>query len=664
MSRIPEVYNQKLGFYPEKKILPQKPFDTFFHNTLSYVYHRYKNSPVSFQKIAEQVRRFGKIYDSFSSKRLQDEIAALRKIIHHEGLSDELIYRSFALIRENAGRTLDMFHFDSQITGGWILLQGMIAEMETGEGKTLTATLPACTAAFTGIPVHIITVNDYLAERDANQMQALYDAMGLSVGVIKHGLTPEKRRSEYSKDIVYCTNKEIVFDYLKDYLKLPKKPGYIAGQFQPLVEESGAADNLCLRGLGFAIVDEADSVMIDEARTPLIISGRGNDEYQKHIYTEALAFADLLQKNNDFTIDSSTKKIRLTDQGHNHLEDLTQDASGIWKARLRREELIRLALSALHLFQENIDYIITEGAVQIVDQYTGRVMADRSWEGGLHQLIESKEGCELSSQKETLARISYQRFFRRYHLLAGMTGTAIEVRKELWAVYNLQVIRVKTHKPLIRQKDTNQYFTSEDSKLAAVLHTVQKLHARKIPVLIGTTTVAVSEKISALLQRHKLMHTVLNAKQDKKENEIIASAGKEGQIMVATNMAGRGTDIRLGPGVCKIGGLFVLATERHSAQRIDRQLYGRCGRQGDPGKYAAFVSLDDEIIKPYTKLPFLYPFVSYCFKQNSFLSRAACNFMVGRAQRTLEKKYFKMRQQLLLADESLERILAFSGEGE
>jgi preprotein translocase subunit SecA len=532
-----------------------------------------------------------------------------------------------------------------------VMLEGKVAEMETGEGKTLTATLPACAAALAGIPVHIVTVNDFLVLRDAAWMKPLYGFFGLKVGTITEGMTPEARRAAYACDITYCTNKQLVFDYLKDRLMLGQEARPLHLQVEGLHAEYPRTGRLLLRGLCFVIVDEADSVLVDEARTPLIISNVADTAQETQVYLDAIAMARQLVSGVDFSIRPRERDVELTERGQRHAASLAEPYGGVWIGPRRREELIRRALSALHLFQRDKQYLLRGNKVQIIDEYTGRVMADRSWERGLHQMIEAKEGCAITGQQETLARISYQRFFRRYLRIAGMTGTAREVARELWSVYRLPVVTIPTNRPVRRVALPDRLYLTADAKWAAIVETVRRLHSEGRPVLVGTRSVAASEHLSELLAKDGLAPQVLNARQDQEEAKIIASAGERGRITVATNMAGRGTDIRLGPGVAEIGGLHVIATERHEARRIDRQLFGRGGRQGDPGSFEAVVSLEDEIV------------------QGAFGSLAkrlawAGAPLVGLAQRLAERHHAVIRRDLLRVDDHLSDLLAFTGRPE
>jgi preprotein translocase subunit SecA len=596
-------------------------------------------------------------------EQIRGAASELRPLLRRQGFRPDLVARSFALVREAADRTIGERHFDVQITGGWVLLNGMVAEMQTGEGKTLTATLAAATAALAGIPTHVVTVNDYLATRDAEWMGPVHRALGLSVGVIKHGLTPQERRAAYECDITYCTNKELAFDYLRDRITLGRQPRRVQLQLERLYSQAPRLGRLLLRGLHYAIVDEADSVLIDEARTPLIISGSGDDEAEREIYETALSLAKLLEEDRDFSIEGKERAVRFTDAGRERLARLAEPRGGVWTGRLRREDLLTKALVATRCFHRDQHYLVRDGKVQIIDEYTGRVMEDRSWELGLHQMVETKEGCELTSRKDPVARISYQRFFRRYLRLAGMTGTAKEVAGELGSVYGLAVVRIPTNRPLDRRRVGDRIFPSEDEKWRAVVERVLELHDAGRPVLVGTRSVAASEELSARLAEAVLPHSVLNARQGREEAEIVARAGQPGRITVATNMAGRGTDIQLAEEVRERGGLHVILTERHDARRIDRQLFGRCGRQGDPGTYESMVALSDELVVRFGSR-LLGELALASRPRHPAVRRVFDRSALRWAQRRAERLHSRMRRDLLKMDEQLASSLAFSGRPE
>lgn len=583
----------------------------------------------------------------------------LKESLSASGLTDDSTAHCFALIREVAERTLGLRHFNTQLMGGWAMIKGKIAEMQTGEGKTLTATLPACTAALSGIPVHIITVNDYLAQRDSEWMGPIYKKLGLSVGLISEGLTPEQRRSAYECDVTYCTNKQLVFDYLKDRIVMGHNSGHLRYELDDLCNDGKQQGNVLLRGLCFAIVDEADSVLVDEAKTPLIISKQTDNHKESHIYEQALEMAAELEPTEDFKLIDQERAIELTKNGKAKLDSFGDTLGGLWRGKKRRENIVRQALSALNYFIKDTHYLVKDGKVLIIDEYTGRVMPDRSWEQGLHQLIEAKEGCPISSQPETLARISYQRFFRRYLHLAGMTGTAKEITGELWAVYGLGTMVIPSNKPQIRKNMGWRVYVNNDLKNNAILTRIYQMRTEGRPVLVGTRSVAASENLSELLQELDIPHKVLNARQDLNEAEIIAQAGMKGRVTVATNMAGRGTDIHLEEGVVDLGGLHVIATEQHEASRIDRQLFGRSARQGDPGSYEYILSLEDEIVTKFSP-KWIWSLQSHTASPKSHFRKIS----VLISQKIAEYRHAQVRKELLRIDEHLGNMLSYSGQQE
>lgn len=610
-------------------------------------------------RIVRAVNAEGKRFDGLDLAALRAELPKVRGDLRRTDMDEASIARAFALLRRASELILGMRHFDVQLIGGYALLKGAVAEMETGEGKTLTATLPAATAALAGIPVHVVTVNDYLAERDANIMRPLYSFLGLSLGIIKHGLNHEQKQAAYGCEIAYCTNKELAFDYLRDRMLLGRDSGNIKLKFEALQGEASRSARLLLRGLHFAIVDEADSVLIDEARTPLIISGESDGEAEAASIADAAAVAAQLVEGEDYRIIRDQRRVELTGRGKAHLEALTAGMGRMWRILAVREELARMALTAQHLFHRDEHYLVRDGKVQIIDEYTGRVMEDRFWGRDLHQLIEIKEDCEMSSHRVTLARITYQRFFRRYRRLAGMTGTAREVASELWSVFGLPVYAVRTNRPVRRQYAKPVVCPSLDEKWLRVTTIVAKLHERGVPVLVGTRSVAASETASVYLEAAGLPHRVLSAAQDTEEAEIVAAAGELGRITVATNMAGRGTDIKLADGVVERGGLAVVLTERHDSARIDRQLAGRSGRQGDPGLVLTVLSLQDSLLEVLGDGVLLQPLQSLSRTPlfRGFVSRQILRL----AQETAESSHSRMRRDLLKHDRNLGRTLAFSG---
>jgi preprotein translocase subunit SecA len=593
--------------------------------------------------------------DALADDALRSRAAELRVALARAGVRElGLAARCFALVREAASRSVGQRHFDVQLVGGWAMLNGMLAEMETGEGKTITATLAAATAALAGHAVHVVTVNDYLAARDAEWMRPVYEALGLSVGCVRQGMEPNARRAAYRCDVTYCTNKELAFDYLRDRMVLGGKPRLIGAKVDAL-SGNDALQRLLLRGLQFAIVDEADSVLVDEARTPLILSAQARQGQEERLHRDALDLAQQLSEG-DFRIGDQGVEIR--DSGLDKLETLIGPLSGVWRGPRRREQLVRQALTALHVFQRDKHYLLRDGKVVIIDENTGRLMPDRSWEQGMHQLIELKEGCEVTGRRDTLARISYQRFFRRYVHLAGMTGTAREVAGELWAVYRLRVATIRTHKPGRRRRLADRIYGASGLKWRAVVERVAELRRAGRPVLIGTRSVAASETLAAHLDGAGLPYRLLNARQDRDEAEIIARAGDAGCVTVATNMAGRGTDIKLAPGVAEAGGLHVIATELNDSARIDRQLFGRCARQGDPGSGEAILAVDEDLVASF------FPLASAALGGAGRLPRWLGRPVFALAQWRAERAYSRMRRDLLDLDDYLGDILAFSGRGE
>ena len=649
-----------LGHYPQRE--PSQPgwVERAVHGTVGKIRQRALGRRSRLDRFVARVNLAEAEFTALSDGGLQARLAEVRYRLVRQGFGEDATAHAFALVREMARRTLGMRHFDVQVMGGWLMLNGLVAEMDTGEGKTLTATLPACTVAFVGAPVHIVTVNDYLVTRDAELMGPLYRALGLTVGTITEGLDAQSRQHAYRCDITYCTNKQLVFDYLKDRLSLGRPYRRLHFQMGRLHEHPTKPVELLLRGLCFAIVDEADSVLIDEARTPLVISQEMPMLDEQRVYQQALDLANGLVAGQDFSILARSRTVELTDSGKAKITALAAALGGIWSGRHRRLELAEQALSALHLYVCDKHYLIRDGKILIVDEFTGRVMADRSWERGLHQLIEAKEGCAITGGKETLARISYQQFFRRYLRLSGMTGTAHEVAGELWAVYGLNVVAVPTNRQVRRVAGTTRIFPDARQKWDAILARIEQMHALGRPILVGTRSVAASEHLSRLLSGKGIAHQVLNARQDEHEAEIIASAGESGRIVVATNMAGRGTDIKLGPEVKALGGLHVIATEMHESARIDRQLFGRCGRQGDPGSFEMILSLEDELVKVYGS--------GGVGGLLARLGRATATRFAERlmrsAQRAAEKSHSKLRRDMLKMDEQIRTTLAFSGTSE
>ena len=489
---------------------------------------------------------------------------------------DKLLPEAFALVREGAKRVLGLFPYKVQIMGGITLHNGNIAEMRTGEGKTLTATMPVYLNALSGDGVHVVTVNEYLSTRDAKEMGELYNFLGLSVGVNLTGQTPEEKRAAYYADITYSTNSELGFDYLRDNMVVYKS-------------------QMVQRPLNYAVVDETDSILIDEARTPLIVSGQA--EKSTVLYQRADFFVKALKEDEDYTIDLTSKSISLTDEGINKAEQTFRLPNLYDVDNSALVHHIDQALRANYIMIRDIDYVVDEGQVKIVDGFTGRIMEGRRYSDGLHQAIEAKEGVEVENESKTMATITYQNFFRMYRKLSGMTGTAKTEEEEFREIYNMNVISIPTNRPIQRIDAHDVIYPSLKSKFKAVVRDIKERHEKGQPILVGTVAVETSELISQMLHQEGIPHEVLNAKNHFKEAEIVMMAGQRGAVTIATNMAGRGTDIKLGKGVKELGGLCVIGTERHESRRIDNQLRGRSGRQGDPGATQFYLSLEDDLMK-------------------------------------------------------------------
>src|SRR4051794_8988359 len=548
-------------------------------------------------RLREQVERISRLEPEvrkLGSAQFRNEVKELRDLARLNRLKDEALERGMALAREAVWRAIEKRPFDVQVMGALAMYEGNVAEMAPGEGKTITASLTASLWALAGKPVHIITVNDYLVARDAQLMGPIYELMGLRVGHCIHETPPNERVDHYRRDIIYVTSKELVADFLRDQIAL----GALRTSTQTAVgmlANHAPRNALMVPGLFKVLVDEADSLLIDEAVTPLIISNSPDDEANSQLYRAANEIAHQLEKDRDFTIDWTVRNVDLTPRGQARIGELS-DHTGFWQGKRRREELVTQAAVALHCYVRDEQYLITDDQkVQIIDEFTGRIMADRSWRHGLHQAIEVKENVPVTADKENLARLSFQRFFRQYPNMAGMTGTAWESAAELWQIYQRPVIKIPTNKPCIRKQLPTQMFDTMDQKWDAVVERVLELHKTGVPVLIGTRSVLASQEVSRRLSAAHTPHRVLNATQTKTDAGIIAQAGQKGQIPVAANMAGRGTDISLGRGVVELGGLAVVSTEPHGSGRVDRQLFGRAARQGDPGTAQMFACAEDDL---------------------------------------------------------------------
>ncbi|HWE03197.1 MAG TPA: hypothetical protein VG326_12375 [Tepidisphaeraceae bacterium] len=581
-----------------------------------------------------------------NASQFQEKVADMRALARVNRLVGPSLDYAMAVIREAAFRAVGMRPFPVQLMGALAMCEGAIAEMATGEGKTLTAALAASLWGWAGRPVHIITVNDYLVQRDAEEMSPIYEMCGLKAGHVIHETTPQERIDHYRRNVVYATSKELVADFLRDQIAL----GNLRTSTQTalgLMMSGGAPQKLMVPGLFRAIVDEADSLLIDEAVTPLIISNSPQDEPNATFYRAADELAQKLEYNRDFTIDRTVRSVDLTARGQDRLEELCH-GENFWKGKRRREELVTQALTGRYCFVRDEQYLVgDDGKVQIIDEFTGRVMADRSWRHGLHQAIEVKEAVKVTADKENLARLSFQRFFRQYPIMGGMTGTAWEAGSELWQIYQRPVVRIPTNRPCIRKQLPLRMFDTADKKYNAVVDEVAKIHATSAPVLIGTRSVLASEEVSKRLTEKGLPHRVLNASQTKGEAEIVAQAGQHNQITVATNMAGRGTDIKLAKGVADIGGLHVISTEPHGSFRVDRQLFGRAARQGDPGSAQLYASADDDL------------FLRHAAKLRKGWRAIGARRLIDMAQARAEKLARFNRKQVLKSDDWMDQSLPF-----
>lgn len=557
---------------------------------------------------AREIEAEGRTLRSFGEAALNaraEEVAEMAGVGH---AGPELVDAAFAVMYEVVRRELGLSLHHEQLVGALVMAAGCCAELATGEGKTVTAILPAALEAWSGRGVHVVTVNDYLARRDAETTRPAYQRLRLTVGVLQDSTPTDERRAAYQCSITYGADKQFIFDHLRDRLSAPLEPRLAGLLLDGLAGDSKRnsawTERVVQRELNCAIVDEADSVLIDEAVTPAIIgeggekgaAGEAAEGTPETHYHRAARIARDLTTGRDYQVDSRLRVVKLTEEGRSAVARAAGDLPPFWSGPRRREELVTQAVTAKELYVRGDDYIVKEGEVVIVDRSTGRVLPGRQWQLGVHQAVEAKEGLRVSEDRRTSARVSYQQFFQRYRRLAGMSGTAAEVAAELWSSYRLPVVRVPTHRPVIRVRETDRFFRRESEKFEAVAERVVEVNARGVPVLIGTRSVAASERLGAVLAARGVRCSILNATREAEEAEIIAGAGELGAVTVATNMAGRGTDIRLGKGVRELGGLMVIATERHDEARVDRQLFGRAGRQGDPGRAEAFVSLEDLLI--------------------------------------------------------------------
>ena len=580
--------------------------------------------------VVDKINQLEQGVEAMSDDQLKSQTSQFKIRLEKGEPLDEILPEAFAVVREAARRTIKMRHFDSQLIGGIVLHQGKIAEMKTGEGKTLAATLPAYLNALTGKGVHIITVNDYLAKRDTQWMGEIYRFMGLSVGCISHDSDDDERKTAYNADITYGTNNEFGFDYLRDNMKFYK-------------------ESIVQSELNFAIVDEVDSILIDEARTPLIISGPA--EKSTHLYYQVNSIIPKLVKEIDFTIDEKARSAVLTEDGIAKAEKKLK-VNNLYDAKnIELLHHINQALKAHTLFKRDVDYIVKNGEVVIVDEFTGRLMPGRRYSEGLHQALEAKENVKIENENQTLATITFQNYFRMYDKLAGMTGTADTEATEFKKIYNLDVVVIPTNKLMIREDKPDAIYKTKNEKFDAVLDKIVQLHKKGQPVLVGTISIDVSESLSKKLKIKGIPHNVLNAKNHKREAEIIAMAGQKGAVTISTNMAGRGTDIVLGDGVTELGGLHILGTERHESRRIDNQLRGRSGRQGDPGSSQFYLSMEDDLLRIFGGERITRIMNRLGMEEGEPIEHGLISKAIENAQEKVEGHNFDIRKQLIEYDD-------------
>jgi len=582
--------------------------------------------------IVEKINSFEPAIKALNDDQLKAKTNEFREQISKGKTLDEILPEAFAVVREAARRKLGQRHFDVQLMGGIVLHQGKIAEMKTGEGKTLTATLPLYLNALSGKGSYLVTVNDYLVKRDAEWMAPVYEALGLTVGILQHSLHDTERKAVYNCDILYGTNSELGFDYLRDNMKF-------------------RLEDYVQRELNYAIVDEVDSILIDEARTPLIISGSLEDSSQ--LYDQMNRAVARLVKNTDYEIEEKERNVTLTESGVDKIEAAFKIANLYDVVNIKLLHHAMQALRAHAIFRRDVDYVVADDEVLIVDEFTGRVLSGRRYSDGLHQALEAKEHVHVKEETQTLASITLQNYFRLYKKLAGMTGTALTESEEFHKIYHLDVVSIPTNKPCIRQDKNDLIFLGQKSKYQAIAQDVKERHKKGQPVLIGTVAVETSEILSSILSAHGIPHDVLNAKQHAREAEIVAHAGEPGHVTIATNMAGRGTDIKLTEDSKTAGGLYILGTERHESRRIDNQLRGRSGRQGDPGESRFYIALEDELIKNFAG-EFMIKAMKFAgMTEDEVIEDRRVSKTIEGAQEKVEKRNFDVRKHLLEYDDVL-----------
>lgn len=588
----------------------------------------------SVRPLVDRVNALEPAISALSDEGLRAKTEEFRRSLAQGQTLDDLLPEAFAVVREAGKRVLKMRHFDVQIIGGIVLHRGKIAEMTTGEGKTLVATLPVYLNALAGKGVHVVTVNDYLARRDREWMGPLYEFLGLTIGVIQHGSTPADRQAAYASDITYGTNNEFGFDYLRDNM---------VRRIEHRVQ----------RPLNYAIVDEVDSILIDEARTPLIISGPSEESTDKYYRIDKIIPA--LVREEDYQIEEKTRTVSLTDKGVRKIEAALSVENLYDPSNVELVHHVNQALRAHVLFKKDVDYVVKDGQVIIVDEFTGRMMPGRRYSDGLHQALEAKEGVTVEEENQTLATVTFQNYFRMYKKLAGMTGTALTEQQEFHEIYKLGVVVIPANRPMKRINYPDRVYRTEREKFEAVVAEIAERHKAGQPVLVGTVSIEKSERLSAMLRKAHVLHNVLNAKYHEMEAEIIKQAGQPAQVTIATNMAGRGTDILLGEGVAALGGLHVIGTERHEARRIDNQLRGRSGRQGDPGSSRFYLSLEDDLMRIFGSDRISGLMQRLGMEEGQEIEHPLVTNAIGTAQRRVESRNFEIRKHLLDYDNVMNR---------
>jgi preprotein translocase subunit SecA len=584
--------------------------------------------------IVDKINSFEAEMQALTPEQLAGKTIQFREKLANGATLNDILPEAFAVVREGAKRVLNMRHFDVQLIGGVVLHEGKVAEMKTGEGKTLVATLPVYLNALSGKGVHVVTVNDYLARRDSQWMGQLYRYLGLTTGVILHGLNDQERRQSYHSDVTYGTNNEFGFDYLRDNMKF-------------------RLEDFTQRELNFAIVDEVDSILIDEARTPLIISGPTDDSTDKYYLINSII--PKLQKEADYTIEEKSRTAAHTEEGVEKVQKELRVDNMYAPEHIELVHHVHQALKAHALFKIDVDYVVKEGEVIIVDEFTGRLMPGRRYSDGLHQALEAKENVKIENENQTLATITFQNFFRMYDKLAGMTGTADTEAAEFENIYKLEVLVCPTNRKMSRTDLADVVYKNEKAKYQAVCEAIKELNKNQQPVLVGTVSIEKSEYLSNLLKRNGVAHNVLNAKQHEREAEIIANAGHAGSVTIATNMAGRGTDIILGPGVPDLGGLHIIGTERHESRRVDNQLRGRAGRQGDPGSSRFYLSLEDNLLRIFQGEKIKGYMDRFNMEEDIPIESKLISRAIENAQKKVESHNFDIRKHLLEYDDVLNK---------